>query len=933
MSRKDTWEWKIANKKKSGWNVDNVSTPFFFTNFLVDMDNKQLWSICEKYGRVSDVYIARKLSKAGKRFAFGRFLRVQDEKRLELKLQDLWIGSSHVFVSLAKFGREDNRLYGESQVHGPAVGGGSNTTQRATYANIVKGDAVKQNKAEKSITLESKDIINNLAVKPSVFCQIRSVRLIPKLLVLLKEEGFHDLQIKYLGGDWVYVEFDSDLLCSKFKKASSVHAYFSNFRPVVNGFKVVERVIWIEILGLPCCAWNDNAVNKVAGIWGEVCFLDDDNQAPLATKRACIKTAQPSLIQDKLSLVVQGIKYDVVVRELSNWEPDMLCNEDDLSCDIPSLANDSDKDVNDFDDGVAEEEGEMTHKERSSNSVSLDAPMGGPIDVNDDQRGPVSCLMNCMPLNIYSTHSSRKRNWVKSLCVQNGVTFLGLQETRMTQLDLFKVRSMWGNCNFDFAFSSARGRSGGILSIWDPNIFKKFSIVCTNNVVIVRGIWVPFNMECCMVNVYAPQDIIEKRLLWNYISSFITRYGGNYVIFGDFNVVRSVEERFGSVFCSSSAEDFNNFIDDVGGVDVPMIRKRFTRVDSSNVKLSKLDRFLVSEDIYDRFQGLQVAVLDRLWSDHCLILLHEVKVAYGPPPFRFFNSWMELDRFDEMIRSSVSEFVVNQSWSKFVVFKNKLKFIKNRIREWRAQTKEIRVQQKNDLKTRLHDIDISIDSGDISTQLCNERKHVLGSLASIESQEVSDLVQKTKVKWSIEAYNTRSLGGMGVWKRIVDCIKKMESQDVLTPESISIVVGDGSVARFWEDVWCGGVLFKTQFPRLYSLSLMKDGLVAYFWTSSGWNFFWRRHIRGGIEAEQFQSLMQILTPIQLSSTPDRWSWSLDPSGVFSVNSMRRHIDSLSLPIFRISLALFLQRIHLILLLRIHIDHKKERMDKSWNQGF
>lgn len=69
--------------------------------------------------------------------------------------------------------------------------------------------------------------------------------------------------------------------------------------------------------------------------------------------------------------------------------------------------------------------------------------------------------MNCMSLNICSTRSYHKRNWVKSFCVKNGGSFLGLQETRMTQLDRFEVISMWGNCNFDFAFSSVRGRSGG----------------------------------------------------------------------------------------------------------------------------------------------------------------------------------------------------------------------------------------------------------------------------------------------------------------------------------------------------------------------------------------------------------------------------------------------------------------------------------------
>ncbi|CAH1428081.1 unnamed protein product [Lactuca virosa] len=287
MSRKETWDWKIANKKKGGWNVDKVSAPFFLTNFPPDLDNKQLWSIFEKYGRVLDVYIARKLSKFGKRH--------------------------HVFVSLAKFGRENTHVHGESQVHVHTIGGGNNNSHKVTYANAVKGVILKANKAKLSLTLEGKDLVNDLALKPSVFCQVRSVRLIQKLLVLLKVEGLWLMGLKY----------------------------------------------WRGLFGLK---FYDGAVNKVAGIWGEVCFLDDDNQAPLAIKRVCNKTTKPSLIHDKLSLVVQRILYNVVVREFSNWEPDILCNEEALDCDLPSLSGDSEKGVNGFDDIVAEEEGEVTPK-------------------------------------------------------------------------------------------------------------------------------------------------------------------------------------------------------------------------------------------------------------------------------------------------------------------------------------------------------------------------------------------------------------------------------------------------------------------------------------------------------------------------------------------------------------------------------------------
>lgn len=35
--------------------------------------------------------------------------------------------------------------------------------------------------------------------------------------------------------------------------------------------------------------------------------------------------------------------------------------------------------------------------------------------------------------------------------------------------------------------------------------------------------------------------------------------------------------------------------------------------------------------------------------------------------------------------------------------------------------------------------------------------------------------------------------------------------------------------RFWEDAWCGGVVFKSEFHRLYAHSLLKDGKFCDFY--------------------------------------------------------------------------------------------------------
>nr|GEY44810.1 hypothetical protein [Tanacetum cinerariifolium] len=56
-------------------------------------------------------------------------------------------------------------------------------------------------------------------------------------------------------------------------------------------------------------------------------------------------------------------------------------------------------------------------------------------------------------------------------------------------------------------------------------------------------------------------------------------------------------------------------------------------------KMSKLDRFLLSEEVVDDNHNLKAIVLDRLWSDHSPILLHTLKTDYGLISFKFFHSW------------------------------------------------------------------------------------------------------------------------------------------------------------------------------------------------------------------------------------------------------------------------------------------------------
>nr|GFA97540.1 RNA-directed DNA polymerase, eukaryota [Tanacetum cinerariifolium] len=109
--------------------------------------------------------------------------------------------------------------------------------------------------------------------------------------------------------------------------------------------------------------------------------------------------------------------------------------------------------------------------------------------------------------------------------------------------DILEVKLLWGNYCFDRIFSEALSSSGEILCVWDSNVFLKEQHIISDNFVALYGTWIPNKMKILLISVYAHQSLSVKRLLWNYLSSLITRWNGECLVMGDFNEVRRMEER------------------------------------------------------------------------------------------------------------------------------------------------------------------------------------------------------------------------------------------------------------------------------------------------------------------------------------------------------------------------------------------------------
>ncbi|GJS00381.1 RNA-directed DNA polymerase, eukaryota [Tanacetum coccineum] len=319
----------------------------------------------------------------------------------------------------------------------------------------------------------------------------------------------------------------------------------------------------------------------------------------------------------------------------------------------------------------------------------------------------------------------------------------------MESIDLFSIKAIWGNLNFDYVMSPSVGFSGGIVCVWDPSLFSKHHVSKSDYFVAIMGTWTPSSTKLLLISVYAPQELSEKRALWNYLRSLIDRWDGDTVVMGDFNEVRYDHERFGSSFNTQGAKAFNHFISQAGLVDIPLEGYSFTWAHKSASKMSKLDRFLISDGLLVMFPHLSALCLDRHLSDHRPILLKESSHDFGPIPFRLFHSWFSMEGFSSFVESTWKSMDVNES-NGLIRLKRKLQSLKSAIKEWSKEARLRYNEKKLITLNKLSETDKLIDQGKCTNDILSTRNNLLKDLHDLYSLEAADISQKAKIRWSIE---------------------------------------------------------------------------------------------------------------------------------------------------------------------------------------
>nr|GEX62972.1 RNA-directed DNA polymerase, eukaryota [Tanacetum cinerariifolium] len=685
--------------------VMRISKSLFVTNFLDYFGYRDFWKLCESYGKVIDVFIPNRLSKAGKWFAFVRFIRVTDMERLIGNLCTLWVDQFHLHANAVEYVRPSRPAI---PVRNPLP---KSSNISGSYVNVVKdikkliSTSLPSNlppyiSSSPALVLDDSCVVSR-KIDNYVMGEVKQFSSITHLRVLLSNKGFPNVKLAYLGGLWVMIALESIKSKANFMKH-----------------------------GVPLHIWSRATFHKIGAKWGEVMELEEGLDDCFGRKRICIKTKQEENILERFKIIVHGKIFVVRSKELFVWTPifnevkdAMYCTDDESVKGGEEKNGGSSKHVNSDDESDVEEVSDTYFGDS-------DAKPGNEHNQvhtsNDKETSPD-------PFNIYNLLKKQDVGLVNSGADTNipfppGFTPEGnnnsfdKQEANGTT-SIKSQRRFDGFCSCvvenaqdvdDCQSSDTEAlrrkikKGGSLLEVLDDMI----------NVSHTMG----YTIEGCVKDmekiiglqgghdIYAPQAITDKRELWNYFSSLIARWDGDCIVMWDFNEVKYVEERMGSVFYEQGESEFNNFIYNSRLVDVHLEGYSFTWSHPSASKIIKLDRFLVTEGVVSLFPHISAICLDRHLSDHRPILLRDAISDYGAIPFRFYHSWLRLDGFDQMVTSTWSSITLDDR-NGMVRFKKKLQILKKEIRTWVADYKRRQSRRLTEIKSKLHDIDVLLDQG------------------------------------------------------------------------------------------------------------------------------------------------------------------------------------------------------------------------------
>ncbi|KAK2435690.1 hypothetical protein QL285_020733 [Trifolium repens] len=292
----------------------------------------------------------------------------------------------------------------------------------------------------------------------------------------------------------------------------------------------------------------------------------------------------------------------------------------------------------------------------------------------------------------------------------------------------------------------ANGHSGGLLSVWNKDLFSfSFSFSGTGYL----GVCVEWKSTLLyIVNIYSPCSLAGKRQLWNDLLHFKTNnLQGEWCVGGDFNSISKVGERKGRSNGGgnqSERVELSQFIDAMELIDIPISGKKFSWFSSYGSSMSRLDRFLLSEGFIEKGGITNQWIAARDISDHCPIWLVSNNLDWGPKPFKFNNCWLDHPAFIPFVTEFWEKTVIKGK--KAFILKEKLKKLKESLKVWNREVFGLMDLNINKTVKELNEVEDALAEG-LGDPTQNLSSDLTRQFWEQIHRKESLLHQKSRSKW------------------------------------------------------------------------------------------------------------------------------------------------------------------------------------------
>jgi exonuclease III len=356
--------------------------------------------------------------------------------------------------------------------------------------------------------------------------------------------------------------------------------------------------------------------------------------------------------------------------------------------------------------------------------------------------------MNIILWNVRGLGRYEKRSEVRQLVKEKHLFILCIQETKMALVDAFICKSLWGEDTVDYSYQPSTGASGDLITMWDCKEVVVWATISFDHVLVIIGRFLKTNESFVLFNVYAPCDASGQQVLWENISLKMNSYvGQNICVCSDFNVVRCVEEcrSVGMVSRQPGIANFNNFIDGCLFIDLPLRGRSFTWYRRDGRSMSRMDRFLLSEEWYLTCPNCVQTASTRGVSDHCPLQLSIDMVNWGPKPLRMLRCWEKFPGYTIFVRNQWNSFQV-AGWGGYVL-KEKFKLLKLALKDWHQQHSQNSPEKILSLTDKITTLDLKGESAVLVDEKIEELHGLSEELFSLSRINNSICWQQLRAQW------------------------------------------------------------------------------------------------------------------------------------------------------------------------------------------